>query len=385
MLRFALATTLLAVRFSFIASAQTYPAYRWDVQVDGSGLDSFAGLGVDAQGNTYIAGSTYSPNFPVQNAVQSQSMSAGLYSISGTGPAFTRLGPIGASAVFVDPVNPNVLYVILSGPGNENLVKSTDGGATFSQISGLSGASSLAIDPANDQILYVAGSGVAGSGILKSTDGGATWTAMNNGLVDGNNEIDMIGVWIDPSMPEVVLANGPGTGSPPTGQNGLMRSADGGANWQSIETWQSATTNAPLEPVSLYFDTVNPGTIYAAINGLPFKSTDHGQTFAALTPAPSSVGGFSSIVSDPNTPERLLASPGIYESDDDGVTWTLETVVQFVRLARPQTVPQILLCGHHQRWLAIVVERAAPDQIRAVLHQLDAEPRHQPLQAHFSF
>ena len=81
MFRFMLAAfALIPLTFS-----QSLPAIRWVAEVDGSGKDSFAGLGVDAQGNTYIAGSTYSASFPVKAAVQNRIASAGLYRIDGPG------------------------------------------------------------------------------------------------------------------------------------------------------------------------------------------------------------------------------------------------------------------------------------------------------------
>ncbi len=57
------------------------PAFNWIQEVDGSGLDMFAGLGTDAQGNTYIAGSTLSANFPVKSAAQNHSASPGKYDV----------------------------------------------------------------------------------------------------------------------------------------------------------------------------------------------------------------------------------------------------------------------------------------------------------------
>jgi uncharacterized protein (TIGR03437 family) len=65
----------LLFAFGFIASicgAQTFPAFRWVQEVDGSGQDQFAGMATDAVGNVYVVGSTASPNFPVKNALQSQ-------------------------------------------------------------------------------------------------------------------------------------------------------------------------------------------------------------------------------------------------------------------------------------------------------------------------
>src|ERR1035438_9594575 len=101
--------------FSQVAVSQNLPALRWVKQVDGSGMDSFAGLGVDAQGNTYIAGSTYSNAFPVKAAEQSQRASAGLYRIDGTGSAYAALGLTAAYVVVVDPLNPTTIYASSTG------------------------------------------------------------------------------------------------------------------------------------------------------------------------------------------------------------------------------------------------------------------------------
>ena len=64
------------------ALAQTLPAFNWILEVDNSGLGyPYATLGTDAQGNGYVVGSTKSLNFPVKNAVQSQSASPGSYDV----------------------------------------------------------------------------------------------------------------------------------------------------------------------------------------------------------------------------------------------------------------------------------------------------------------
>lgn len=74
------------------APAQSLPAFNWILEVDNSGLAySFAAsLGTDAQGNVYVVGSTTSLNFPVKNAVQSQSASPGSYDV-----VVTKFDPAG--------------------------------------------------------------------------------------------------------------------------------------------------------------------------------------------------------------------------------------------------------------------------------------------------
>jgi uncharacterized protein (TIGR03437 family) len=69
---------------------QNLPVFRWIQEVDGSGLDKFAGLGTDGHGNTYVAGSTQSPNFPTRLAVQNHSASPGRYDVF-----VTELDPAG--------------------------------------------------------------------------------------------------------------------------------------------------------------------------------------------------------------------------------------------------------------------------------------------------
>ncbi len=156
------AFALFSLLFSQIVFSQN-PALRWVKEVDASGTDSFAGLGVDAQGNTYIAGSTYSANFPVKAAVQNHLASDGLYRIDGTGSAYVQLGLLSASSIVVDPLNANTLYATSSG----KLLRSTDGGQTFSTLTlPSSSVFVLAINPANDLILYA---GTFDQGVLKST------------------------------------------------------------------------------------------------------------------------------------------------------------------------------------------------------------------------
>src|SRR5580698_3640513 len=228
---------LLAVSaFIPVALSQNLPTFRWVNEVDNSGVDSFTGLGVDAQGNTYIAGSTLSAAFPVKSAVQNHLASAGLYRIDGPGQAYTPLGLTSARSVTVDPQNPNTLYAT-----SGNLLRSTDGGVTFNALKlPSSQIETLAINPANDNILYA---GTFDQGILKSTDGGATWSGPQN-------QFTTSGIWIDPSAPSTVYANTNGN---------LVRSTDAAATWQTL-----------LTQVDVINVTFGAATIYATgyLNGI---------------------------------------------------------------------------------------------------------------------
>jgi uncharacterized protein (TIGR03437 family) len=88
-----------------LSFSQTLPAISWIQEIDASGLDTVAGLGTDAHGNIYIAGSTLSPNFRVKSAVQSH-----LASSVGHNVYVTKLDPSG-----------NVVYSTFFGGNGDDL------------------------------------------------------------------------------------------------------------------------------------------------------------------------------------------------------------------------------------------------------------------------
>jgi uncharacterized protein (TIGR03437 family) len=65
-----LAFSALLLLAAIPAYSQSLPAFRWGLEVDGSASDLFAGIGTDAQGNIYLAGTTTSSAFQVQSAIQ---------------------------------------------------------------------------------------------------------------------------------------------------------------------------------------------------------------------------------------------------------------------------------------------------------------------------
>lgn len=279
--------------------SQSLPSYQLIQEIDSSGMSSVAGLGADAQGNVYIAGTTTSQHFPVKNAVQPNLASAGLYRISAA--AATPLGLSSCSFLALDPQNPSTIYAVSGG----KLVKSVNGGVTFTSTAlPSSHAFSIAIQPGNDQALVA---GTTDQGVLESADGGVTWTALNNGLpVQSNGQVSVYNLWIDPSNVSVIFA---------ITTTGLARTADGGATWQM--------TTAPVDASAISFDTTNPGVLYVFVNGRGIlRSADFGETFAAF-PAPK---GIYAVIPDPIQPGRLIGTgAAIFQSTDGGITFTQQS------------------------------------------------------------
>jgi hypothetical protein len=85
------------------------------------------------------------------------------------------------TSITVDPTNPAVAFLTVSGFGSGHVFKTANTGASWTDISGNlpnTPVNALLIDPNNPSVLY-AGTDV---GVLRSTVGGNSWQAFNNGM-----------------------------------------------------------------------------------------------------------------------------------------------------------------------------------------------------------
>jgi photosystem II stability/assembly factor-like uncharacterized protein len=205
--------------------------------------------------------------------------------------------------IVIDPKNPAVIYVwatpapIPAPPGNkqtaadfdtDGVFRSTDSGETWTNLFiGSKYIDFLAIDPVNTSTLYV------GSvfGILKSTDAGLSWVPKNKGMPQPSpgNPIQVRSLVIDPQNPERIY----GAGS----FRGLVRSTDGGENWNHIQS--------PNTLGDLVIDPQNTNTIYAVgINGF-LKSSNRGEDMMDTELAGIFI---SSVVIDPFSSSTIYAA-----------------------------------------------------------------------------
>jgi len=234
--------------------------------------------------------------------------------------------------ILVDPANPSVIYLALSGGG---LWKTTDGGATWAPKTDALGSlscGSLAMDPNNSNTLYLGlgdpfdGTGI---GLVKSTDGGNTWSAP----VFLGAATEIAKVMVASTNGSIVLA---------ATNFGLFRSIDAGATWSNVAlatgqagapyAWDIAWGGGSTYAVTLE---ANPTVTTGTTDGQIWRTTDNGATWTRATGVTKASGvGRISIASAPSARTTMYAMAAIpnatttadladmFKSLDGGLSWT---------------------------------------------------------------
>jgi uncharacterized protein (TIGR03437 family) len=250
------------------------------------------------------------------------------------------------AAMAVDPRNANVAYLGAAGGG---IWKTTDGGQNWTPLTddqpSLS-TGAIALAPSNPDIVFVgtgeqnnSGDSYYGAGILKSTDGGQTWTQIEGPFVGpfsasrtsgGGARIGAVAV--HPTNPNVVLAAVDRT---PASTAGIYLTTDGGSTWRLALGGAVGT--------DIVFNPFDASVVYAALgstggsasNGV-YKSTDAGATWSrsggsGTTALPATNVGRIALAIAPSSPAILYAGIqnsasqsllGLYKSTDAGQNWS---------------------------------------------------------------
>src|SRR4030095_9691911 len=263
------------------------------------------------------------------------------------------------------------------GPNLERGVyRTTDGGKNWTLVLSKdenTGAIDLAFDPDNSRTVYASLWNVRpppyntyapitgpGGGIYKSTDGGATWKEISgHGLPTG--KLGRIGLDVAAGQhgKRVYALIDAGTSS------GLFRSDNAG------EDWTLMSTDARILSRGWYFgevrsDPKNPDLVYASNVSL-YRSTDGGKNFKAIRGAP---GGddYHSLWIDPENPRRMISGvdQGTIVTQNGGATWSTwynQPTAQFYHVAVDNQFPYWVYAAQQDSGTAAVVSRSDYGQI----------------------
>jgi photosystem II stability/assembly factor-like uncharacterized protein len=262
------------------------------------------------------------------------------------------------------------------GPNAERGVyRSTDGGATWTKILGKNddtGAMDLCADPGNPQIVYAslwqvrrppwsvyAPISGPGSGLYKSTDGGATWRQIT-GHGFPSDGVERIGI--------AVASGGNGNrvfALVDAKEGGLYRSDDAGENWRRVSSdhriWQRGWYFGGVTA-----DPRDPNIVYVANTAL-YRSADGGGNFDAIKGAP---GGddYHLLWIAPDDPQRMILATdqGVIVSVDGAKTWSSwynQPTAQFYHVITDDRFPYWVYGAQQDSGTAAVESRSDYGQI----------------------
>ena len=214
------------------------------------------------------------------------------------------------SAVAIHPSNENTIYVGSPGGG---IWKTTNGGGNWAPLQDYVNSNwmsyfAITIDPNNQDIVYAGMSGSAG--IIKSTNGGVTWTSI--GTMFGGTVRKIV---IHPSNSNIIFV---------ASSNGIWRSINGGTSFVQVHTIIKEDIEFKADDVNVMFATGND-VWRSTNNGITWTNvgaaqgiTNTGRTLVGVTAA------------NPNYVYVCQASGSsfgrMYKSTDAGLTFTTTVV-----------------------------------------------------------
>lgn len=255
------------------------------------------------------------------------------------------------SDVVIHPANPDIIYVgaqgAVHGPSaDRGVYKSSDGGITWKKtlyIDENTGVSSLVMDKSNPRILYAATwqhrrlpwkveSGGPGSAIYKSTDSGESWEKLNGGLPD---VMGKIGLSVAQSMTNRIYA----IIETEKAKGGVYRSDDAGKTWAHVSNNQNLIARSWYY-MEIFADPSNENTVYA-LNAPLMRSIDGGKNWEDMRVIH---GDTHDLWMTPNKPNILAMAEdgGATISYNKGKTWSTfnnQPTAQIYRVTADKQIP----------------------------------------------
>jgi hypothetical protein len=322
------------------------PVLSYATYLGGSREERIHGVAIDGAGNIVVVGETYSQDFPVAGAVAAQNAGFGDAFIAKLTPAGDALvfatylgGILGDSATGVDVDASGAIYVTgttfswnfptqnAAQPGNSGqadaFVVKLDASGSLVYSTLLGGmledyATGIAVDgfgrahitgstmSADFPTAHPIQGSLGGAPVFRTDNGGQTWAGLSRGL----RTTGIRAIAIDPAAPDTLYAGGE--------REGVFKSTDRGA------TWLPAGQEIAGQPVNALAVGGGPAAVYAATQAGVYRSTDGGDTWALVLP-----GWGTALAISAQSPATVYAAlggngfpVGVFKSVDGGDSWT---------------------------------------------------------------
>lgn len=261
--------------------------------------------------------------------------SGGIAISTDNGQTWTRLTdpllnttPDGTVVFAIDYDSPDALLAGTS----EGLLRSTDGGAHWSNTAGIPADSEITVIDFSGQVSYAAGAGH----VYSSVDAGQSWSQADAGIVAGSE----ISSFAD-------SRNATFVGTAHATEPGVFKTTDDGASWTRVPVTGTGTFRVASSVTGLYV---------ARNEGL-LRSVDGGDTWIDIDDTPP--GDWTDLYLDPTTPGRVLRG-----SADSVQTYTVASDLVVTATGGP-TVPAAQ--GARAQFQFTVTNRGPHHVVRATL------------------
>jgi photosystem II stability/assembly factor-like uncharacterized protein len=264
--------------------------------------------------------------------------------------------------ILIDPKNSDVAYVAAQGPlwtggGDRGVYKTMDGGKTWKAVLTVSentGASDLWMDPRDPNVLYATSyqrrrhvwgmvHGGPESAIYKTTDAGASWRRLEKGIPKA--DLGRIGLAVSPADPDIVYAMIEATDPKDAG---TYRSTDRGESFTRVGEYSAP---GPQYYQEMFPDPKNVDRVYS-MDVRNMVTEDGGKTWKRLGEKHKHVDNHALWIDPADTSHLVNGNDGgVYESWDRGATWEFKSnlpVTQFYRVAVDETKPFYFVYGGTQ-------------------------------------
>jgi uncharacterized protein (TIGR03437 family) len=288
-----------------------------------------SGIAVDTNGNAFIVGLSIGADFPSVHPLPAPPAVKSLYVTNDSGRTWrainSGLGVNVTVSLAVDPTRPSTLYAVTSG----GLYKSTDAGANWTRLRAAAGAEiglSVVVDPRHPSTVYFTYEIGINMYLARSTDAGATWSNISDNFPVQSfpDPVSKIGAFaIDPADSNVLWGI-----IIPNRFSTVIKSTDSGGHWQNVYQFPpDLLTFTTLVGHELLIDPKNSSRLYAcclSVGGGVYRSDDGGKSWIRGASGPlAGGGGIGSPLLDPRDASVLYGAwyYGLQRSTDAGMTW----------------------------------------------------------------